>query len=151
MRMSPILTGPITLRVSILPLSRPSTTLAFTRKTPLAPTRPIILMTSAGEASCIISRYLNANLTIRGISQKAQLFGILEILWISESQRDFVSLKISEKFHFFKDNIESKIPCVRTNLRFILHLRMISAQNQFIRGIPLFENSGYYLWYSGIK
>ena len=70
-------------------------------------------------------------------SRIAKLFGILEILWISESQRNFVSLKISEKFHFFKDNIESKIPCVRTNLRFILHLRMISAQNQFIPRITI--------------
>src|SRR3989338_4290098 len=77
MRMSPILTGPITLRVSILPLSRPSTTLAFTRKTPLAPTRPIMLMTSAGEASCIFSRYLDANFS------KSAAF------WNSRNPKDF--------------------------------------------------------------
>src|SRR3989344_4450655 len=41
-------------------------------------------------------------------SQKAQLFGILEIQRISESQRNEVSLKISEKLRFSQDMIRTQ-------------------------------------------
>src|SRR3989338_11617560 len=48
---SPILTGPMTFLVRILPLSRPSITLHFTLVTPFVPARPKTVIISAGVAS----------------------------------------------------------------------------------------------------